>query len=162
MHSRFGQFPTFCFAWLNGKPIMKLGTMNKVQLKEFIETTLFLHDKIEYRVLTLLLFHWKSPNPNCFLQFKGSDFLFSDLTDSTYHLCSNLSVPGTTFPIDQTHRTFNSLSSITISASLFPLCVALSLYRRHHNVFVMSFKPYVQHLPKEYLLSSPSYEPTHP
>ena len=25
----------------NGKPIMKLGTMNKVQLKEFIETTLF-------------------------------------------------------------------------------------------------------------------------
>ena len=26
---------------VNGKPIMKLGTMNKVQLKEFIETTLF-------------------------------------------------------------------------------------------------------------------------
>ena len=33
--------PNLLLCPVNGKPIMKLGTMNKVQLKEFIETTLF-------------------------------------------------------------------------------------------------------------------------
>lgn len=33
--------PNLLLCPVNGKPIMKLGTMNKIQLKEFIETTLF-------------------------------------------------------------------------------------------------------------------------
>lgn len=33
--------PNLLLCPVNGKPIMKLGTMNKVQLKELIETTLF-------------------------------------------------------------------------------------------------------------------------
>ena len=33
--------PNLLLCPVNGKPIMKLGTMNKVQLKELIEATLF-------------------------------------------------------------------------------------------------------------------------
>ena len=39
--SNIRTIPNLLLCPVNGKPIMKLGTMNKVQLKEFIETTLF-------------------------------------------------------------------------------------------------------------------------